>query len=58
MRNEWIYWVISELAFYFFIYYAEVLLNVNADLWVSAFMLWALANVSIIFCPVLRKYFK
>ena len=52
--KEWIYIIISEVAFYAFLYYAQYLLNVSANLWVSSLILWVLINVSIVFCPVIN----
>lgn len=54
----WIYTVISELAFYAFLYYLQILLNVQANLWVSSLILWVLMNLSIVFCPVLDSCMK
>ncbi len=56
--KEGAYWVVSEAAFYAFLFYIQVLLKVDGNLWVSSLVLWMLLNVSIIFCPVVRKCFK
>lgn len=53
--KQWVCGVISEVAFFAFLYYVQSLLNVMGDLWVSTFILWALLNISIAFCPVLGK---
>ncbi len=56
--KEWLYTIISEVSFFAFLYYVQHLLRVGGDLWVSSLILWVLINLSIIFCPVLRKYSK
>lgn len=53
--KAWIYGIIAEVSFFAFLYYAQYLLNVPHNLWVSSFILWALMNLSIVFCPVLGK---
>ncbi len=58
MTKDWIYWVVSEVAFYALLYYIQVLLNVGANLWISSLILWILANISIVACPVVRKCYK
>ena len=47
--------VVSEAAFFAFLYYAQLLLKVEGNLWLSSLILWALLNLAIIFCPVLNK---
>ena len=56
--NEGIYWIISEGALYFFLYYVQVLMSVQGNLWISSLILGALINLSIILCPVMRKCSK
>lgn len=56
--KEWLYGIIAEGAFYAFLYYVQYLLGVRANLWVSSFVLFALLNISIAFCPLLRKCFR
>lgn len=51
----WVYTIIAEVSFYAFLYYVQMLLKVDADLWVSSLVLWVLLNLSIVFCPVLNK---
>jgi hypothetical protein len=53
--KEWIYGVIAEIAFYGFIYYASYLLKVEGNLFLSSLILWALINIAIILCPLVRK---
>ena len=53
--KDWIYGVIAEASFFAFLYYVQVLLNVGANLWISTSILWALMNLSVIFCPFLRR---
>ncbi len=55
--KEWFYGIVAETAFYAFLYYTQYLLGVEANLWVSSFVLWALLNISIVFCPLLRRCF-
>lgn len=57
-EKEWAYGILSEASFYAFLYYVQMLLNVEGDLWVSSLILWALMNLSIVFCPVVRKCYK
>jgi hypothetical protein len=58
-KNEnMLYWIISELTFFAFLYYAQYLLKVEEPLWLSSFILWVLLNASIIFCPVIRKCYR
>ena len=52
--TDWLYIAISEIAFYMFLYYAQILLNVASNLWISSLVLWVLLNLSIVFCPVLN----
>jgi hypothetical protein len=56
--KDWTYGIISEVAFYAFLYYLLYLLNVGGNLWVSSLILWALMNISIVLCPVVRKCYK
>ncbi len=53
--KEMVYGVIAEAAFYGFIYYASYLLKVEGNLLWSSFVLWALMNIAIVMCPVVRK---
>lgn len=57
-KNVEVFWLFSEAALYFFFYYAQMLVEVEANLWVSSLILWALINISIFTCPCLRKHFK
>jgi len=58
-KNEnMLYWIISELSFFALLYYVQYLLKVEEPLWLSSFILWVLINVSIIFCPVVRKCYR
>jgi len=56
--KEWIYGIIAEVSFFAFFYYAQYLLKVEGNLWISSLILWALANVAIVLCPVVRKCYK
>lgn len=56
--REWIYWVLSEAAFYGFFVYLLVLLQIKANAWLAGLLLWALINVSILACPLVRKCTK
>ena len=53
--QNWLYTAIAEVSFYFLLYYIQTLLEVAGNLWVTSLILWALANLSIVFCPVFRK---
>ena len=53
--QEWVYWTLSEAAFYGFFVYLLVLLKVTASVWMGALLLWALMNAAILSCPLLRK---
>lgn len=54
-KCNWFMGLISEVAMYFFFYYALYLLQVNANFWLAALALWALVNVSFWTCPLVRK---
>lgn len=54
-ENETFHWIVSEVALYFFLYYVQFLLNVEGNLWMSSLILTVLINLTIIFCPFLRK---
>lgn len=56
--KEWIYGIISELSLYGFLYYVQMLLKVDGNLWISAAVLWVLLNLAIVLCPVVRKCYK
>lgn len=56
--KEWAYTAVSEAAFFGFLYYAQYLLKVEGNLWVSSAILWILLNITIALCPVVRKYYK
>lgn len=56
--KEWVYGAIAEASFYGFIYYASYLLKVEGNLFSNSLILWALANIAIVLCPVVRKCYK
>ena len=56
--KEWFYGIIAELSFFSFLYYVQYLLNVEGNLWISSIVLWALLNIAIVLCPVVRKCYK
>ncbi|MFH0964917.1 MAG: hypothetical protein V2A58_13035 [Planctomycetota bacterium] len=56
--KDWIYGIIAEASFYAFLWYASYLLNVEGNLFVSSAVLWALGNLAIVLCPVVRKCYK
>jgi len=56
--KEWIFGIISEAAFYGLLYYIQYLLKVEGNLWISSAVLWVLANLAIVLCPVVRKCYK
>ncbi len=47
--------LISEIAFFASLYYAQILLNVKGNLWITSLILWILINISIMHCPVLHN---
>jgi len=53
--GTWWRWIISEGAFYAFLYLTMYYLNISDGTWYKALFLWLLANISIILCPVLNK---
>lgn len=56
--EEWIFAVFSEAALYAFLFYTQMLLRVEGDLWVSSIILWLLLNAAILLCPVVRMCYK
>lgn len=56
--KEWIYGIISEISFFAFLYYVQYLLRVEGNLWFSSAILWILANIAIVLCPVVRRCYK
>ena len=57
-NGDWWMWIVAEVAFYALFYYGQYLLRIEANLWVSSLVLWALVNIAILFCPVVRKCYK
>ncbi len=53
-----IYSIIAELSFFGFLYYVQYLLKIEGNLFVSSAILWALLNISIVLCPVIKKCYK
>ncbi len=53
-----IFCLISEAALYFFLFYAQWLMFVTENLWISSLILWALLNISIICCPLMMMGYK
>ncbi len=56
--KEWIFGTIAEAAFFGLLYYIQHLLKVEGNLWISSAIMWALANIAIVFCPVMRKCYR
>ncbi len=56
--KEWVLGIISELAFFGFLFYVQMFLKVDGNLWISSVILWVLLNISIVLCPVFRKCHK
>jgi hypothetical protein len=54
-KAEWPHGIIAELSFFGFLYYAQYLLEVDGNLWISSAILWTFLNIAIFLCPVLRK---
>jgi len=48
----------TEGALFAFLYYVQLLLKVEGNLWLSTIILWVLLNAIVIFCPVLKKCYK
>ena len=57
-KKEWVYGIIAEVSFFGFLYYTQYLLKVEGNLWISSLILWALLNIAIVLCPVVRKCYK
>ncbi len=53
--SEKAYWVVAEAAFFISLYYVLYLLKIEANLWISSLLLWALINTAILTCPLLKK---
>ena len=53
-----IYGILSEISFFALLYYIQALLGVDTNLWMSSLILWTLTNLSIVFCPLVRKYYR
>jgi hypothetical protein len=56
--KKWIYGIVAEASFFLFLYYVQTLMEIEGNLWISSFVLWALLNLSIVFCPVVRRCYK
>jgi hypothetical protein len=54
-NNKALTGAIAEIAFFAFLYYAQYLLKVEANLWISSLILLVLANIALAYCPVLGK---
>ena len=48
----------TEGALFGFLYYVQMLLKVEGNLWISTAILWALLNAIVVFCPVVKKCYK
>lgn len=53
--KDWVYAAIAEVSFFAILYYAQYLLKVEGNLWISSLILWILINIAIILCPVTRR---
>lgn len=56
--KEFVYGVISEVSFFAFLYYVQYLFGVLGNLFLNSLVLWVLVNLSITFCPVVRRCYK
>ena len=56
--QEWAYAIISEAAFYGFLYYSLRLLGASGNLFIHSLVLWVLLNIAIILCPLMRRYYE
>jgi len=56
--EEWILGAVSEASLYAFLFYVQMLLKVDGNLWVSSLILWILLNIAIVLCPVVRRCYK
>lgn len=57
-QNEGVMFVISEVALFFFFYYAQMIVNAKGNLWLQSLVLTILINLAIVLCPPCRKHFK
>ena len=55
-QGQWYHWVVSEFAFYGFFYLLLYYVGVVGGIWYKALFLFALMNISIIACPVMRSH--
>ena len=55
---EWAHTVVSAIALYACIYYAQHLFGVEGNLWLSSLILWLLINVVFIFSPFMRRIYS
>jgi len=46
----------SEVALYFFFYYLLYVMQVQANYWLGSLVLWALINVTLWCCPLMRMH--
>lgn len=56
--KEVILWIVSEGSFFAALYYLLYFLRPEIKPGFTSFILWGLINVSILTCPVLKKYCK
>ena len=47
----WIHGIISQVAFFAFLFYLQYVLKVEGCLWLSTLILWVLLNISMMLCP-------
>jgi hypothetical protein len=50
--------LVSEVALYFFFYYLLYVMQVQANYWLGSLVLWALINVSLWCCPLMKMHQK
>jgi len=55
--KDWIWAAVSEAALYFFFVYAQYLVGVQTNIWLSSLVLLILINLCWFACPVMRKHF-
>lgn len=69
--THWILPMFSEVALYFLIYYVQYIINVGnpvmiageaVNIWggeinllLSSFLIWAMLNIALLWCPLLKK---
>ena len=56
-KADWFWAVISEAAFFVFLWVVQIVFAAPGDVLTGSLALWVLANLTLIACPVFRKHF-